>query len=61
MLRALNSDLYAISDRSARARAAVKVLEDQGYEVSVRRRRGPQRKTREPHLQVVDSSKREDD
>ena len=61
MLRALNSDLYAISDRSARERAAVKVLEELGYEVSLEGRRGPARKKREPHLRVIDSSKREDD
>ena len=61
MLRALRSDLYAIRDSSARGRAAVKVLQEMGYEVVLERHRGPPRKTREPHLQVVDSSKREDD
>ena len=61
MLKALSSDLYAIKDLSARARAACKVLEEQGYEVWLERRRGPPPKKREPHLRVVDSLKDEDD
>ncbi len=61
ILRALESDLYAIKDRSARARAAVKVLEERGYEVYLEKRRGPPPKKRKPHLRVVDPSKGEDD
>ena len=61
MLRVLRSDLYAIKDSSARGRGAVRVLEELGYEVFLKERLGPRRKTRERHLQVVDSSKREDD
>ena len=61
VLRALKSDLYAIKDLSARARAAVKVLEEQGYEVWLGRRRGPPPKKREPHLRVVDSSRGQDE
>ena len=60
-LRALKSSIYAIRDRSARGRAAVKVLEELGYEVTLERRRGPPTKKRGPHLRVVDSSKGEDD
>jgi hypothetical protein len=36
-LRALKSDLWAIEDRTARAQAAVRVLEAFGYEVSLSR------------------------
>ncbi len=60
-LSALKSDLYAIKDHSARERAAIKVLEELGYEVSLTRRSGPPPKKREPHLRAVDSSKDEDD
>ena len=61
MLKALSSDLYAIRDLSARARAACKVLEEQGYEVGLRRRSGPPPKKRKPFLRVVDSLNGEDD
>ena len=60
-LRALEGDLYAIKDTTARARAAVKVLEELGYKVSLERRRGPPREKHKPHLRVVDPSKGEDD
>ena len=53
------SDLYAIKDHSARGRAAVKVLEELGYEVSLDRRSGPPPKEPAPRLRVVDSSKDE--
>ena len=36
-LRLLRSDLFAIEDRDARMRAAVRVLNDMGYEVSLER------------------------
>ena len=59
---AAERDLYAIKDISARARAAVKVLEEQGYEVGLRRGGNwPPKKKRKPFLRVVDSSKPEDD
>ncbi len=62
LLKALSSDLYAIRDLSARGRAAVKVLEGQGYEVGLRRGGNwPPKKKREPFLRVVSSSKPEDD
>ncbi len=61
-LKLLRSDLYAIGDLAARARAAVKVLEEQGYEVGLRRGGNwPPKKRRKPFLQVVSSSKPEDD
>ncbi len=61
-LKALSSDLYAIKDLSARARAAVKVLEEQGYEVGLRRGGNwPPKKKRKTFLRVVSSSKPEDD
>ncbi len=61
-LKALSSDLYAIRDISARGRAAVKVLEEQGYEVGLRRGGNwPPKKKRKPFLRVVSSSKPEDD
>ncbi len=58
ILRALESDLYAIKDIAARERGAVKVLEELGYEVSLIRRSGPPPKRHEPRLRVIDSSKR---
>ncbi len=61
-LKLLSSDLYAIKDISARARAAVKVLEEQGYEVRLRRGGNwPPKKRRQPFLREVSSSKPEDD
>ncbi len=62
MLKLLSSDLYAIRDISARGRAAVKVLEELGYEVGLRRGESwPPKKKRKPFLRVVSSSKPEDD
>ena len=46
---------------TATTQVSGKTLQAMGYEVVLKRHRGPPRKTREPHLQVVDSSKREDD
>ncbi len=61
-LKALSSDLYAIKDLAARGRGAVKVLEEMGYEVGLRRGGNwPPKKKRKPFLRVVDSSKPEDD
>ncbi len=61
-LKALSSDLYAIKDISARARAAVKVLEEMGYEVGLwRGGNWPPKKKRKPFLRVIDSSKPEED
>ncbi len=40
-LKALRSDLYRIEDNTARGKAAIKVLEELGYEVSIKRRHGP--------------------
>ena len=37
-LKAPKSDLYAVEDRTARAKAAVKVLEELGYIVMLERR-----------------------
>jgi hypothetical protein len=49
---AIKSDLYAIRDRDARIRAAVKVLEEAGFEVflerATARRKGPK-----PNLRIV--------
>ena len=53
-LKALSSDLYAIKDITARARGAVKVLEEMGYEVWLRRGGNwPPKKKRGPFLRVV--------
>ncbi len=53
-LKALKSDLYAIADRNARARAAVKILEEAGYDVHLERRTTPPPKRSRPRLKVVD-------
>ncbi len=61
-LKLLSSDLYAIKDLAARERGAVKVLEEMGYEVGLRRGGNwPAKKKRNPFLRVVSSSKPEDD
>lgn len=54
-LKALKSDLYAIEDRAARKRAAVKVLEELGYAVTLERRPAgmPRPAGAEPHLKLV--------
>ncbi len=62
MLKLLSSDLYAIRDLTARARAAVKVLEEQGYEVGLRQGGNwPPKKKRKPFLKVVASQEPETD
>ena len=61
VLKLLKSDLYAIRDSSARGRAAVKVLNELGYEVSLEPRSGPPPKKPEPRFRVVPSEKDEDD
>ncbi len=53
-LRALRSDLYKIQDREARKRAAMKVLEELGYVVHLKRRMAPPPKRYQPRLKVVD-------
>ena len=45
-LKALESDLYQIKDITARGKAAIKVLEELGYEVSIKRRHEPPPKKR---------------
>ena len=52
--------MYGIEDRSARELAAVKALEELGFEVSLSRRSGPPPKKDDSHLRVVDPSKGED-
>jgi len=47
----LKSDLYSIEDTFARKRAAVKVLEELGYAVSLERR-GPVRKPLPPKVKL---------
>lgn len=46
------SDLYKIQDISARNRAAVKVLEEAGYKVTLERRTTP-RSQRKPQLTII--------
>ena len=48
----LRSDLYNIQDQTARRRAAIKVLEEMGYEVELFRRGSPRVKPT-PNLKVV--------
>lgn len=60
-LKAFTSDLYSIRDRTARARAAVKVLEELGWIVTIERRQGPPPKQRQPYLELVKSADDADD
>ncbi len=53
----LNRDLYAIRDRTARGNAAIKVLEELGYEVELRKRREPPKKPPKRHLSAVGSER----
>ena len=48
----IRSDIYKIRDQTARCRAAVKVLEEAGYEVELLPR-GSSRKKPRPNLKVV--------
>ena len=48
----LRSDLYKIRDQTDRGRAAKKVLEELGYEVTLKRRTTP-RPQQKPNLTVV--------
>ena len=53
-LKAMSSDLYSIKDLTARERGAVKVLEEMGYEVELRRSgQLPPKKKRGSFLRVV--------
>jgi hypothetical protein len=56
-LKALQSDLYAIRDQEARAKAAVKVLEELRYRVVLERRPPgtPRPSSPKPQLKVVPS------
>ena len=49
----LKSDLYQIKDRTARAKAAVKVLEELGFEVTLQKRERQQPKKTRHHLKLV--------
>ena len=53
-LRLLKSDLYAAEDQAARARAAVKVLKELGYDVYLEKRSGPLPKKPGPKLKAVE-------
>ena len=53
LLELLKSDLYQIKDRTARGKAAVKVLEELGFEVSLEKRERQQPKKARNHLKLV--------
>lgn len=57
-LKLLRNDLFAIADRSARARGAVRVLEALGYEVQLVRRVAT-RKPARPRLSIVSGGRPE--
>jgi len=59
LLRALDNDLYAHTNRNARARRAIKDLEEMGYDVHLEKRRGPAPR-RKPTLTVVGEAQDED-
>lgn len=57
-LRVVEGDLFAIQDRTARGRGAVKVLEDLGYDVYLTKRPGPVKPgaARKAQLTLVDNT-----
>lgn len=59
-MRLLQGDLYKIKDDTARAKAAVKVLEELGYVVTAKRRSGPPPKPPGPSLRLVGGGKKAD-
>jgi hypothetical protein len=56
-LRLLQSDLWAIRDRPARARAAIRVLEELGYSVRLERGRSDATPRPGPVLTLIDGGK----
>ena len=49
----LANDIFSIQDRTARARGAVRVLEDLGYEVTLTPSKGPKPRKEGPPLRSV--------
>lgn len=58
--RLIQGDLYKIRDDTARAKAAVKVLEELGNVVTLERRSGPPPKPPGPSLSLVGGGKKAD-
>ena len=52
-LKLLRNDMATMADQQARARGAVKILEDLGYDVQLEKRQGPPPKKPKPRLSVV--------
>jgi hypothetical protein len=61
VLRLLKDDLLNMRDSAARARGAIKVLEQLGYVVKLEKRLSPAAKPHNPALKLVQSNEPEDE